>query len=89
MPGIMIGLRWMQLIKTNSPQHQHVENRRGYLQYGLPTGTLEEEFEVVEMAGRIYARHFAEKSLTIGLYIIAPDFEILEQIDRDYLQKQR
>ncbi|RQD66924.1 MAG: hypothetical protein D5S00_11675 [Tindallia sp. MSAO_Bac2] len=75
------------IIITNSPQHQFIESRRGYLQYGLPSGKVEKEFKEVEMAGRIYARHFNEQNMTLGLYIIAPDFQILDYIDQNFLSK--
>lgn len=82
---------WVQMdtvIITNSPDHEVVESRQGYLQYGLPVQKFKNtEFEEVTMVGRIYARHFDHSNLTIGLYMIAPNLKTLEMIDKEYLSE--
>lgn len=76
-------------IKTNSPLHRPTGFKQGYLQFGRPRASLipvtEEDFNVVTLKGRVYARYFEEFDATIMLFIMAPDWETVEQCDGEIL----
>ncbi|MEN1759513.1 hypothetical protein AAIG11_03410 [Anoxynatronum sibiricum] len=83
---------WTQIdasIFTNSPQHVYQKHQRGYLQYGNPLPPQEghADFEIIKLYGRFYAIFEKEYELSLGLYLLAPDREILEQIDREELSR--
>lgn len=69
---------------------------QSYLQYGTPnydvskTGDEKKRpFTLVEMKGRIYAKYFEEKDLSVFFYIIAADERVLEQTDEEILQNSK
>lgn len=77
------------IVYSQGPIHKSDDNnRRGYIQYGKPPKDYQgEDFPPVELVGRIYGRYFDEFDLTILMYIIAPNFDIVDQTDRDILSK--
>jgi hypothetical protein len=83
---------WVRIdseIRTNSPAHELKGYQQGYLQYGKPLGRLgyEEDFPVISLKGRVYARYFDEYRAAIVLYIMAPSWETINECDRDILSK--
>jgi hypothetical protein len=83
---------WVQIdseIKTNSPIHEYTRFQQGYLQYGRPMGRLgrKEDFPVIPLKGRVYARYFEEYQAAIVLYIMAPSWETINECDQGILSK--
>jgi len=76
-------------IQTNSPAHEYMGFQQGYLQYGKPMGRFDydEEFPIIDLKGRAYARYFDEFQATIVLYIMAPSWEVVDECDRNILSK--
>jgi hypothetical protein len=74
-------------IMTNSPVHEYRGFERGYLQYGKPMGRFEysEDFPVIQLKGRVYARYFEELHATIVLYAMASSWEVIDEVDREVL----
>lgn len=69
---------------------------QSYLQYGTPNCDVlktddenKRPFTPVEMKGRIYAKYFEEKDLSVFFYIIAADEAVLEQTDEEILQNSK
>ena len=76
------------LLLLNTPNHKFKSNRRAYIQFGNPIVYPDkEEYELITMHGRIYARYFEEINSTIFLYIITPDSLTLEKCDQEILSK--
>ena len=85
-------LKWTKIdafIITNSPEHHYMDKHRGYLQYGRPlappTGT--DDYFPVTLAGRIYVTKSEGNDALIALYALAVNFEIIDQIDEEFLSK--
>lgn len=78
-------------ITTNSPMHSYKNNYQAYIQYGKPPKSLYtgEDFPLVTVKGKIYARYFEEKKCTIFLYVIAPNVDSVNQCDVNFLQKSK
>lgn len=78
------------IIISRSPLHKLKGNHLTYLQYGKPPKNYQgEDFSPIELYGRIYCRYFKEYDVTILLYILAPDFDVVEKTDRKILSKTR
>lgn len=82
---------WIKIdsvLETNSPVHKYKVDRRAYIQYGNPfKGNDQEDFELMTMRGRIYARYFDQFGCTVFLYIMTPAWYTLEECDRKILSK--
>jgi hypothetical protein len=78
-------------IETNSPAHEYRGFKQGYLQYGRPLGRFEyyEDFPVIDLKGRVYAKYFEEINATIVLYAMAPDWKVIDEVDREILSNAR
>lgn len=76
-------------MRVNGTAHIPKENHRNYIQYGKPAYEIEEEeeFAPVAMKGRLYARYFEEKDVSIYFYIMARDIQILEKCDERILSE--
>lgn len=74
---------------VNGTLHVPKENYRNYIQYGRPAYDLKgkDEFAPVAMKGRLYARYFEEKDVSIYFYIMAKDMETLEECDEKILSE--
>ena len=57
---------------------------RAIFQYGRPLGRFEyhEDFPVIDLKGRVYAKYFEEINATIVLYAMAPDWKVIDEVDR-------
>ena len=77
-------------IYMNSSIHQYNRDCISYIQYGKPPKDYKgDNFPEATLAGRIYCRYFPEYNVSILLYIIAPDFEIIEETDREILSRTK
>ncbi len=76
-------------IETNSPVHEYQGFQMGYLQYGQPIGRFhyKEDFPVINLNGRVYVRYFEEFHATIVLYIMAPSWDTIDEVDSEILSK--
>ncbi|MEA4973561.1 hypothetical protein SDC9_136577 [bioreactor metagenome] len=65
----------------------HIKNGfvQSYLQYGSPSYSTENEFEPIQMKGRVYSRYFEEYKCSIFFYIITTDSDTLEKCDTEIL----
>jgi len=84
------GLEWSKVdayIRTNSPQHFYQKHQRGYLQYGIPIAPPDglNDFYPITLAGRIYVTKNENDNTLIALYVLAVDFETVDQIDKQIL----
>lgn len=76
-------------ILTNSPVHEYRNDYKAYIQYGKPSKEYypEEDFPIVELKGRIYAKYIENYDSTFVLYVMAPSTEVIEECDRVLLSK--
>lgn len=86
------GLKWTKVdayIVTNSPEHLYKNHQRGYLQYGVPLVPPDgaDDYYPIQLAGRIYVTKNETENSLIALYVLAGDFEIVDQIDKEILSK--
>lgn len=76
------------LLLLNTPNHKFKSNRRAYIQFGNPIEPSNtEEFGLITMHSRIYARYFEEIGSTVFLYIMTPGSAELEKCDKEILSK--
>lgn len=76
------------LLLLNNPNHKFKSNRRAYIQFGNPINyTDKEEFGLITMQSRIYAKYFEEIGSTVFLYIMTPGSLVLEKADQEILSK--
>lgn len=77
-------------ITTNGPNHKYKKNYLGYIQYGKPLADYSgEDFPLVNLKGRIYAKYFSDYKMTFILYIMAPNIDIIEECDKNILSKSK
>ena len=76
-------------IITNSPIHKYSNKHSGYIQYGKPNKSYypENDFPVITLKGRIYAKYIDKYNSTFVLYVMAPSNEVVEECDREFLSK--
>lgn len=74
-------------IRTNSPLHKKTNYQRAYIQYGAPPSAYYsgENFPIIFVKGRIYARYFEQWDATLFLYVIASDEGTIDQCDMEML----
>ena len=84
---------WIRIdtsIYANSSIHKYHEEHIAYIQYGKPpkhyTGS---DFPKITLLGRMYCRYFPEYDVTILLYIIAPNNQVIEETDREILSNTK
>ena len=73
------------LMTLNAAAHAYEENKNAYIQYGRPPRYEGEDFPVIEMAGRVYAKFFDEYGCTVMLYVMAPDWLTVDECDAQVL----
>lgn len=66
------------LITASGCAHNYKSDKQPYLQYGRPMESVGRDFEAVKLYGRVYAKYFEEYGLTVMLYVIAPDNDVVE-----------
>lgn len=74
-------------IKTNGVAHQYKESKTAYLQYGPPTQSVDEDFAITTLHGRLYIKHLEKYDCTVMLYVIAPNTDAVDACDKDILSK--
>lgn len=74
------------IIFTNSPVHEVTDGHTAYIQYGKCPVIPEEDFVPITLYGRVYAKYFEDKDLTICFYIIGTSKEMVEETDLEFLQ---
>ena len=60
---------------------------QSYLQYGVPAYECRQPLAPVNMKGRVYARYFLEKDVSIFMYVLTKDAGELERTDEQILSK--
>ncbi|SHH25286.1 hypothetical protein SAMN02745135_00208 [Caloranaerobacter azorensis DSM 13643] len=82
---------WVKIdstVVTNGPNHKYRKKHLGYIQYGKPPDNYSgDDFPLVILKGRIYAKYFDDYKMTIILYIVAPNIDTIENCDRNILSK--
>ena len=77
---------------TVSGAFHHADSfRQSYLQYGTPKydAIAGGDFAPVTMYGRVYALYFAEWESSVFFYVMAPSWEVVDNCDRQILQKSK
>lgn len=75
-------------LTVNGVYHHRKEFHRNYLQYGSPDFEHDgEDFEPVDMKGRIYAKYFDEYDCGVFFYILAADEGVLKACDEQILSE--
>lgn len=77
---------------TVSGAFHHADSfRQSYLQYGTPKydAIAGGDFAPVTMYGRVYARYFPEWESSVFFYVMAPSWEVVNNCDRQILQKSK
>lgn len=72
---------------VNGLLHEKQEFLRNYIQYGSPAYEADEDFEVVDMKGRIYGKYFEDWDCSIYFYIITGDDDVMEQCDKEIIRE--
>ncbi|MFZ7133880.1 MAG: hypothetical protein ACOWWR_16150 [Eubacteriales bacterium] len=76
------------VVQSRSPLHEYKKDYSAYIQYGKPPAHFEgEDFEKINLLGRMYCRYFEEIQCTVLLYIIAPEGKIVDDTDKEILSK--
>lgn len=74
------------VIITNGPEHTKKSFHTGYILFGEPP-PAKTEYPLRQMAGRIYTTYLKDTDLTIGLYIIAKNEDVLTEVNGEILMK--
>lgn len=72
---------------VNGVAHSYKENKTAYLQYGRPVQPADEDFAVIKMTGRVYAKYFKEYGCTVMLYVMAEGLDVVDDCDNNILAK--
>lgn len=81
---------WVRIdtkLKSNSPSHERIERKLGYIQYGPPITNDKPDFFEIELYGRMYARHFEEFNSTILIFVMGIDEVVIDECDDMILSK--
>ncbi len=76
-------------ITTNGVAHQYKEDKTAYLQYGPPMTSVDEDFAVTTLHGRLYIKYLEDYDCTVMLYVIAPNTDAVDICDKDILSKTK
>jgi len=78
------------VISSKGTMHKVKRNYQAYIQYGKPPKNYSKiDFPNTKLAGRIYCRYFPQHKVTILLYIIAPNFDVIDKTDKQILSKTK
>ncbi len=75
------------VMSSNGAAHNYVEYKLPYLQYGRPMESVEVDFEVTQLYGRVYAKYLREQGCTVMIYVIAPTIDAVNACDSLILNK--
>lgn len=76
-------------LTANGAAHNFEEHKTPYLQYGRPMQTVEQDFPLVTLQGRVFAKYFEEYDCTVMMYVIAPSVETIERCNQTVLEKTK
>lgn len=82
------GYEWTEVSAegiSNSPSHTFESFQQAYLQYGLPYGRVESDFEKISMYSRVWVTKLEEKNTTLVLYAMTPDPLYLEDMSQSII----
>lgn len=75
-------------ITSKSPLHHAKNFYPAYIQYGKPPKNYKgKDFLPTHLYGRMYCRYFEEYDVTILLYILGPNSEMVDKTDHEILSK--
>jgi len=83
------------VMKVNGSIHTYKKDHRAYIQYGKPPKVSPavkdsvEDFAVIDMVGRIYAKYYKEKNITLFFYCITRDEAVIEAWDIDIMDQTK
>lgn len=71
--------------------HEYKEDERAYIQYGRPPLEVVgyEDYQEVDMYGRIYAKHLEAQGVTLFFYCIATDLSVVEEWEVEQMAKTK
>jgi hypothetical protein len=75
------------IISANGCAHNFKSDKMSYLQYGRPMKEVKEDFAVIRLFGRVYAKYLEEYGCTVMIYVMAPDENTVAECDGDILHK--
>lgn len=81
---------WVRIdaaLRVSGVAHAYREDRLAYLQYGAPPPYASEDFAVMQMSGRVYAKYYPEFDCTVMMYCLAPGMDMVDECDTQALQK--
>lgn len=69
--------------------HNYDRDYRAYIQYGRPPSDIgdHEDYELVEMVGRIYAKYIEEKDVTLFFYCITTDMSVIDEWESNQMAR--
>jgi len=77
-------------ISTQSPMHSVQGFLPAYYQYGRPKRLVsQKDFKNCDVYGRIYATALPEKGITLCFYIIAPNVDTLDTVEKTWVEKSK
>ncbi len=90
----ILGEEWYYFdadLEVSGAMHTYVKEHQAYIQYGRPPKTDQpiEDFELIPMYGRIYAKYIEDKDITMFFYCIAADKAVIEEWEEAYMAKTR
>ena len=74
-------------LTVNGAAHNYDGYKTPYLQYGRPVMKYENDFETIQMYGRVYAKYFEEYCCTVMVYVIAPSVKTIDACDLNIISK--
>lgn len=75
------------VMRSNGAAHNYDGYKLAYLQYGRPMESVQVDFEVTQLFGRVYAKYFSEYDSTVMIYVIAPSLSAIDVCDSSILNK--
>lgn len=75
------------VLTVNGAAHNYNGYKTPYIQYGRPMEKVEEDFEVTNLFGRVYAKYFDDYDCTVMMYVIAPSLEDVDICDENILRE--
>jgi hypothetical protein len=76
-------------MRLNGSMHTYKKDYQAYIQYGRPPKVKEavDDFEIVKMYGKIYAKYYEPQNVTLFFYCIAKEEAVIEAWERDIMAK--
>lgn len=76
-------------MRVSGAMHTYEKDYRAYIQYGRPplVEAAIEDYEVIDMKGRIYGKYYEEKDMSIFFYCIATGTDVIEEWERTIMSE--